>query len=85
VRDVLAAAATPQAELSWVEINRLAARRLRPDSGDTSRLGHAFVLELAASGLVEAEVTQAADGTPMVALARGRRAPAPAVERPMAA
>jgi hypothetical protein len=68
VLDVLAAASSaPYGAVGWMEINRLAARWLRPDAGDSSRLGHAVVLEMAERGLVEAEVTHAADGSPMVA------------------
>lgn len=86
MRDVLTAAADPRGELGWIEINRIAARRLHPESGDSSRLGHAFVLELAASGLVEAEVTRSADGTPMAALVRGRHVTAATTTvRPIAA
>ena len=85
IREVLAAAAVPQSELGWIDINRIAARRLHPEAGDSSRLGHAFVLELAASGLVEAETTRMADGTPMVAVVRARRTTAPALTRPLAA
>lgn len=56
--------------LTWVDINRLAARWLRPDeAGDTSRLGHAIVLEMAGHGLLDAEMTTAADGALMVARA----------------
>ncbi len=85
VRDIISEASAPGAEQQWVDINRFAARRLHPESGDTSRLGHAFVLELAASGLVEAETTRTADGAEMVSLIRARRAPAPVALRPMAA
>ena len=69
VLDVLAASAeAPFGALGWPEINRLAARWLRPTGAgaDTTRVGHALVLEMAAEGLVEAETTTAADGTPMV-------------------
>ncbi len=71
VLDVLSAAGrAPYGALGWTEINRLAARWLRPVAGvgpsDTSRLGHALVLEMAERGLIEAEVTTAADGRPMV-------------------
>lgn len=52
--------------LSWVEINRLAARWVRPETGDTSRRGHAVVLELSAHGLLDVELTTAADGAVMV-------------------
>ena len=85
VRDVLAETSVPGRELGWIEINRIAALRLRPESGDSSRLGHAFVLEMAASGLLEAETTNTADGTAMVCLVRSRRAPSVAATRPMAA
>ena len=68
VLDVLSAAAqAPYGALTWPEINRLAARWLRPLAGDSSRLGHAVVLEMAERGLVEAEVTQMADGSTIVA------------------
>ncbi|MEM1056349.1 MAG: hypothetical protein AAGI52_12560 [Bacteroidota bacterium] len=70
VLDVLAASASaPFGALTWPDINRLAARWLRPseDGADTSRVGHALVLEMAAEGLVEAETTIAADGSEMVA------------------
>lgn len=65
-----AASRAPFGQLSWVEINRLAARWLRPQDGeevsDTSRLGHAVVLEMSEHGLLEAELTSAADGRLMV-------------------
>lgn len=70
VLDVLAASANaPFGQLAWPDINRLAARWLRPgaDGTDTSRVGHALVLEMAAQGLVEAETVVSADGTEMVA------------------
>ncbi len=90
VRDVLAQTSYPGAVLDWRSINDLAARRLRPDAGETSRLGHAFVLEMAASGLVEADVARTADGVRMAAVVRGRSvaaspAVAPVPHRPMAA
>ena len=67
VLEVLAASsAAPFGQLTWVEINRLAARWLRPETGDTSRLGHAVVVEMAGHGLLEAEFTTAADGAFMV-------------------
>lgn len=71
VIEVLAAASrAPFGEVSWVEINRLAARWLRPRTGtnaaDTSRLGHAVVLEMSEHGLLETELTTAADGRLMV-------------------
>lgn len=67
VLDVLAVSAeAPFGRIDWAEINRLAARWLRPDDGDTSRMGHALVMEMAAEGLVEAEVTLSADGGPLV-------------------
>lgn len=71
VIEVLAAASrAPFGQLSWVEINRLAARWLRPQeeeaSADTSRLGHSVVLEMSEHGLLEAELTTAADGRLMV-------------------
>ena len=67
VIEVLAAASrAPFGQLSWVEINRLAARWLRPQTGDTSRLGHAVVLEMSEHGLLSAELTTAADGRLMV-------------------
>ena len=70
VLGVLAASSeAPFGSLGWSEINSLAARWLRPDEtgADTTRVGHALVLEMAAEGLVEAETTQAADGSEMVA------------------
>ncbi|MEL6616804.1 MAG: hypothetical protein AAFQ43_13760 [Bacteroidota bacterium] len=70
VLDVLATSAqAPFGTLAWPEINRLAARWLRPvaSGADTTRVGHALVLEMAAEGLVEAETTTAADGSEMVA------------------
>ncbi len=69
VLGVLAASSeAPFGTLGWTEINRLAARWLRPnEAGDTTRVGHALVLEMAAEGLVEAETTTAADGSKMVA------------------
>lgn len=71
VIEVLAAASrAPFGQLSWVEINRLAARWLRPEAdaaeADTSRLGHAVVLEMSEHGLLDAELTTAADGRLMV-------------------
>ena len=70
VVEVLAAASrAPFGHLSWVEINRLAARWLRPEPGheaDTSRLGHAVVIEMAGHGLLDVELTTAADGHLMV-------------------
>lgn len=71
VIEVLAAASqAPFGQLSWVEINRLAARWLRPvpaaDAADTSRLGHAVVLEMSEHGLLDIELTTAADGHVMV-------------------
>ena len=71
VIEVLAAASrAPYGQLSWVEINRLAARWLRPapaaGGADSSRLGHAVVLEMSEHGLLEAEMTTAADGRLMV-------------------
>ena len=69
VIEILAAASrAPFGQLSWVEINRLAARWLRPqdDTTDTSRLGHAVVIEMSAHGLLDLEMTTAADGHLMV-------------------
>ncbi|MEM6287401.1 MAG: hypothetical protein AAF845_09600 [Bacteroidota bacterium] len=71
VIEVLAAASrAPFGQLSWVEINRLAARWLRPspeaDRADTSRMGHAVVLEMSEHGLLDIEMTTAADGQVMV-------------------
>ena len=60
----------PFGQLSWLEINRLAARWLRPrpedEASDTSRLGHAVVIEMDRHGLIEADLTTAADGSVMV-------------------
>ena len=64
-----ASSRAPFGQLSWVEINRLAARWLRPEAGDasdTSRLGHAVVIEMSAHGLLDVEMTTAADGQLMV-------------------
>ncbi|WP_420457057.1 hypothetical protein [Rubrivirga sp.] len=69
VIEVLAASSrAPFGQLSWVEINRLAARWLRPTEGetDTSRLGHAVVIEMSAHGLLDVEMTTASDGRLMV-------------------
>ncbi len=71
ILEILAAASrAPFGHLSWVEINRLAARWLRPEAGnaagDTSRLGHAVVIEMSAHGLLDVELTTAADGQAMV-------------------
>ena len=71
VIEVLAAASrAPFGQLSWVEINRLAAQWLRPAPGseraDTSRIGHAVVIEMTEHGLLDAELTTAADGRLMV-------------------
>ena len=66
--EVLATTSRPgERELSWVEINRLAARWLRPGASDadTSRLGHAVVLEMHRHGLLSVEMTTAADGALM--------------------
>ena len=63
--EVLATTSRPgERELSWVELNRLAARWLRPtgDAADTSRLGHAVVLEMHRHGMLSVELTTAADG-----------------------
>ena len=72
IRDVLdAVSATPYGSLAWPEINRLAARRLRPNTRDgqtnSSQMGHAVVIEMVTRGLIDAELTTARDGTPMVA------------------
>ena len=70
VIEILAAASrAPFGQLSWVEINRLAARWLRPQEGDpsdTSRLGHSVVIEMSAHGLLDVEMTTGADGQLMV-------------------
>lgn len=68
VLEVLAASSrAPFGQLTWVEINRLAARWLRPgEHGDTSQTGHAVVLEMSSHGLLDAEMTTAADGRLMV-------------------
>ncbi len=70
VIEILAAASrAPFGHLSWVEINRLAARWLRPEPGeeaDTSRLGHAVVIEMSAHGLLDIEMTTSTDGLLMV-------------------
>lgn len=59
--------------LSWTEINRLAARWLRPATGDTSRLGHEVVLEMSRHGLLDIEMTSSACGDVMVSRATGVR------------
>ncbi len=71
IRDVLdAASAASFGSLAWPDINRLAARRLRPIAREgqtnSSQLGHAVVIEMAEQGIIEAELTTTADGTPMV-------------------
>lgn len=69
VLEVLAASSrAPFGQLSWVEINRLAARWLSPQSGssDTTQLGHRVVIEMSTHGLVDVELTTAADGQMMV-------------------
>ena len=68
VLEVLAASSrAPFGQLTWVENNRLAARWLRPSAhGDTSQTGHAVVLEMTNHGLLDAEMTTAADGSVMV-------------------
>ena len=71
VIEILAASSrAPFGQLSWVEINRLAARWLRPEAGtsgaDSSRLGHAVVIEMSAHGLLDVEMTSTADGQLMV-------------------
>ena len=64
------ASRAPLGHLSWLEINRLAAQWLRPrpedETSDTSRLGHAVVIEMDRHGLIDAELTTAADGSVMV-------------------
>ena len=72
IRDVLdAASAIPYDSLAWPDINRLAARRLRPTSREgqtnSSQLGHAVVIEMVERGLIDVELTTTGDGTPMVA------------------
>ena len=71
VIEVLATASrAPLGQLTWVEINRLAAQWLRPraedGATDTTRLGHAVVIEMDRHGLVEAELVTSADGRVMV-------------------
>lgn len=71
VIEILSASSrAPFGQLSWVEINRLAAQWLRPEADeagdDTSRLGHAVVIEMSAHGLLDVELTTAADGQLMV-------------------
>lgn len=71
VLEILASASrAPFGHLSWVEINRIAARWLRPEAGeaagDTTRLGHAVVIEMSSHGLLDLELTTAADGRLMV-------------------
>ncbi|MEM0963720.1 MAG: hypothetical protein AAGK21_14430 [Bacteroidota bacterium] len=69
VIEILAAASrAPFGHLSWIEINRLAAQWLRPEGErtDTSRLGHDVVIEMSAHGLLDVEMTTAADGKVMV-------------------
>ena len=74
VIEVLAAASrAPFGQLSWLEINRLAARWLRPVEGDTSRLGHAVVLEMSEHGLLDVEMTTGADGGVIVGRVRHPR------------
>ena len=57
--------------LARTESNRLAARRLRPNTRkgptNSSQLGHALVIEMVERGLIDAELTTAVNGTPMVA------------------
>ena len=72
IRDVLdATSAASYGSLAWPDINRLAARRLRPIAREgqmnSSQLGHAVVIEMIEQGLIDAELTTTADGTPMVA------------------
>ncbi|MDX1421174.1 MAG: hypothetical protein R3181_14510 [Rubricoccaceae bacterium] len=66
-----AASEAPFGDLAWSDINRLAARWLRPEHdeahADTSRLGHALVLDMVRAGLLDAEVTTGRDGRPLVA------------------
>ncbi|MGB3543336.1 hypothetical protein, partial [Rubrivirga sp.] len=69
VLEVLASSSkAPFGQLSWVEINRLAARWLTPGEGatDTTQLGHRVVIEMSSHGLVDVELTKAADGQLMV-------------------
>ena len=72
VLEVLTAASeAPFGTLAWPDINRLAARWLRPElrdgCQDTSRLGHALVLDMVEAGLIDAEVTTTGEGAPLVA------------------
>lgn len=69
VLEVLAASSrAPFGQLSWVEINRLATRWLVPtgEVRDTTQLGHRVVIEMSSHGLVDVELTTAADGQTMV-------------------
>jgi hypothetical protein len=68
VDDVLSAAEA--GPLDWIDVNRLAALRLHPTAGDSSRYGHTLVLELAAAGLLIAEVTHTSDGAQMAGRVR---------------
>jgi len=90
VLEVLTAASeAPFGRLGWVDINRLAARWLRPELGeglaDTSRLGHALVLGMVEAGLLDAEVTTTRDGRPLVARVLHPRMAGVAVGRALAA
>ena len=72
-------------QLSWVEINRLAARWLRPTEGDSSRLGHCVVLEMSAHGLLDIELGASAGGGMMVQRVRHPRLSGVAAGRALAA
>lgn len=72
VRDVLQAANQSRSgALQWPDINRLAARWLHPvgnaDLGDTSRLGHALLIELIEQGTLNGDLSATGNGKPMVA------------------
>lgn len=72
VRDVLQAANQSRSGvLQWPDINRLAARWLHPvgnaDLGDTSRLGHALLIELIEQGTLSGDLSATGNGKPMVA------------------
>jgi hypothetical protein len=68
LRDVMSAAEA--GPLDWIDVNRLAALRLHPTAGDSSRYGHTLVLELAAAGVLVAEVTHTSDGAQMAGRVR---------------
>ena len=71
---IQSASEAPFGTVGWSEINRSAARWLRPDTeagfikggADSSRLGHALVADMVEQGLLDADLTTTRDGHPLV-------------------